>query len=384
MIRTLTGYSDEIDDVELAVSEILEHLNIKENLLRNSIGIIACSLDFIKSGVVRALCGELPFDVVGINTFGSATALGGGYMILSVVVLTSDDASFSAGVSKSVEPNPRQSIEELYNGIAAGLDDEPKLMLAILPFLPRTSGDTLTKCLDSISGGVPIFGFVPSDYTTNFRLPLVIFNGETYQDSCAIVLLSGSVRPRFFSSAIPEDKVLKRKAIVTESDGNYLKSINGTLASEFIESHGIIERGNIWGSKVIPFIIDFNDGTPCIVRVLNMITREGYLILGGEAQENSTIGFGMFDSDDIIDTASCLIDAISETSHDCLLIASCVTRNFILELDNDAEIELFRSRLGNDSPFLFLYGGGEVYPAICGDKNCSNRFHNLTLVCCAL
>jgi hypothetical protein len=229
-----------------------------------------------------------------------------------------------------------------------------------------------------------MFGFVPSDYTTNFRRPLVIFNGEAYPESCAIAMMSGNVNPRFFSESVPENKILRRKAIVTESDENCLRKINGAPASEFMEAHGMIRDGNIWGAKVIPFIIDFNDGTPWTVRVLNIITPDGFLILGGEAKENSTIELCAVESDDIVNTASYLADAVSAGNYDFLIIASCVTRNFILELDNGAEIAIFRSRLGGRLPFLFLYTGGEICPVVYDGESCLNRFHNLTLTCCAL
>jgi hypothetical protein len=145
----------------------------------------------------------------------------------------------------------------------------------------------------------------------------------------------------------------------------------------------MLKDGSTWGAKVIPFIIDFNDGTPWTVRVLNIMTQDGFLILGGEAKENSTIGLSIVESGDIVSTASDLLDDVSGEDHDILIIGSCVTRNFVLELDNTAEIDMFRSRLGGRCPFLFLYTGGEVCP-VAHDGAYLNRFHNLTLVCCAL
>ena len=47
MIKTLTAQTHEIDDVELAVSEILEQLNVGEKLLKNTVGILTCYTEFI-------------------------------------------------------------------------------------------------------------------------------------------------------------------------------------------------------------------------------------------------------------------------------------------------------------------------------------------------
>ena len=65
MIKALTAYTSEVDDVEAAVSEILEQLKPGFGLLKNSIGILACYADFVSSGAVRKICAALPFDVVG-------------------------------------------------------------------------------------------------------------------------------------------------------------------------------------------------------------------------------------------------------------------------------------------------------------------------------
>ncbi|MDR2738996.1 MAG: hypothetical protein LBB68_04085 [Treponema sp.] len=72
MIKVLNACTAEIDDVDLAVSEILEQLDVPGNLRNNSIGIIACYYEFIETGVVAEICKRLPFDVVGCTTLGNA------------------------------------------------------------------------------------------------------------------------------------------------------------------------------------------------------------------------------------------------------------------------------------------------------------------------
>jgi hypothetical protein len=391
MIKALAARTDEVDDADLAVGEIFDRLGISggKNLMRNSIGIIACHLDFINSGVVGAICERAPFDVVGVSTLGSATADEGGELILSMVVLTSDDVSFSAGLSGSLERGCRRQLEEMYRRTFAGLPGRPKLMITFAPSLFNTSedsvsGDEIVRILDSISGSVPMFGTLPSDFTTHIRSPMVLFNGRGYADSCAIVLMSGNINPRFKMTQLSERKVLKRKAIVTASKGNCLKEINGAPAVEYVKSLGLMDDGKIVGAESIPLVIDYNDGTPWGMRALNSVTPEGFLILGGEARMNCSIGIGADDRDGVMGSASEVADAMAECDYDFLFVVSCVTRNFYLGFDTTDEMDLFRSKLGERAPFLFLYGGGEICPVWARNRDFFNRYHNLTLVCCAL
>jgi hypothetical protein len=83
-----------------------------------------------------------------------------------------------------------------------------------------------------------------------------------------------------------------------------------------------------------------------------------------------------------MDMASKMLASLGE--FDFLLIASCITRNFILGWDNMAEIELIQSSLGKKSPFLFVYVAGEFCPVYDADGKSINRFHNTTLISCAL
>ncbi|MDR1979250.1 MAG: FIST C-terminal domain-containing protein [Synergistaceae bacterium] len=380
MIKTLIAHTTEMDDQELAVAEILEQLEIEKNLRRNSVGIMSCYLEFMENEIVRAICERMPFDVVGVNALGSATSGEGGEMVLSLAVLTSDDVFFSAGVSEPLSRDYEKSLAKLYEETASGLTDKPALMLAFAPFFCEIAPDCFLDCLDGASGGVPIFGLAASDYSTEFRKPMVLFNGETYDKSFAILLIAGNIKPRFTSSSIPEEKVMQRKAVITKAEGNLLKEINGVPAIQYMESLGFVKDGKFKGLRTIPLVVDYNDGTPSVLRTIASPTPEGYLILAGAVAENRAFGVGVIDSGHIMETATELANEVRD--YNFLLIASCIARNFVLDWDNMAEITRIRSRLGA-APFLFVYAGGEFCPVKAEDGRLMNRFHNLTLVSCA-
>ncbi|MCL2009688.1 MAG: FIST C-terminal domain-containing protein [Synergistaceae bacterium] len=383
MIRTLIAQTEEIDDLELAVSEILEQLDIERNLLKNSVGIMTCYLDFIENGIVKAICEKLPFEVAGVNVLNSATSKGKGPLSLSLAVLTSDDVFFSAGISGSLAHGHEEPLKEMYEKASAKHEAKPSLILAFTPAAHySTAGDYMVNALSTASGGVPVFGLMPSDYDVGFRSPLVIFGGEVYKDSMAVILISGNVNPRFTYMAVPEEKTLRRKAVVTSSQDNIIKEINGNPAVDYLKSVGLIEDDNSISPQVAPIVLYSDDGTDPVVRTLYAMNSEGFPLLGGVAPEGRTIGVGTLDASDVLGMVSKTVASLGE--YDFLLVVSCVSRNFILGGDDMAEIDLLKSGLGENAPFMFAYAGGELCPVRAADGALVNQFHNLTLISCAL
>ena len=103
MIRSFSAHTYEIDDAALAVEEIKRRLDCDGKLMKNSVGSLACFVDFIETGVVKALSEALPFDILGITTIASASAGQCGETTLCILVLTSDDTEFVPVLSGPVQ-----------------------------------------------------------------------------------------------------------------------------------------------------------------------------------------------------------------------------------------------------------------------------------------
>jgi hypothetical protein len=274
-----------------------------------------------------------------------------------------------------------EPLSEVYGKTSERLSGKPKMILAFAPFVLRGCVDYFVKYLDLLSGDVPLFGGMPSDFTTEFRKPLVIYNGEVYSDSLAIVLVSGNVNPKFTLSVISPHRTIKQRAIVTASEGNILKKVNDELAVNFIRSLGLLKDNNAMELRATPFVLHFNDGAPPALRVIGGVTPEGYLFLGGTAPVGCAITVGAIEYDDVMETATSVAADVGRNPGDFLLVISCMTRNFVMGLDNMDEINHFRATLGGEVPFLFMYTAGELCPVEAKGTSI-NRYHNLTLVTC--
>ncbi|MDR1196280.1 MAG: FIST C-terminal domain-containing protein [Endomicrobium sp.] len=386
MIRTLTAYTSEIDNHETAAAEILEQLDLKKNLLKNSIGIINCHSDFIEAGIVEAICKELPFKTAGTTTLGNCVPGGFAHMQLSIAVLTSDDIIFSSAVTEPLKPdNYKDDLDYAYNKAAKDLPGKPSLVLAFAPLLFDLAGDYIVEALDSLSGGVPIFGTLAVDHTIDYSTAATIYDGKSWKNKLSLILMYGEINPVFSIASVSEDKILGQKAIITESEGNILKRVNDMSVMKYLQSIGLAPNGKIEGLNAIPFIIDFNDGTRTVTRAIFAITPEGYAVCGGVMPLNATLGIGYIDHDDVISTTKETIDKILEQKNrDGLLIFSCLVRNLVLGFDVFAEMEEAEKTIKGKIPYFMSYSGGEICPVYNEEGKFVNRFHNDTIITCLL
>jgi hypothetical protein len=390
MLKALTAYTGEIDDVKVAVSEILQQLNEKE-LLANSVGFLTCYSDFIESGVVKALCDVLPFEVVGSTTLGNSVPGSTGMMLLTLMVLTSDDVSFAVGLTGAFSSENKELLSAEYQAARAKIERQPSLMLSFAPLLVNAGGDFYANAFSEISGGIPNFGMISVDHNIDYHESQVICNGGAYHDRYAFVLLAGNINPQFFTGSISSEKIFREQGVVTASNGNQLQTINDRPAVDYLKQIGLTsdEKGTIIGINTFPFIVDYNDGTMPIVRAIFAQTPEGYAVCGGDIPVGSTLSVGFMDGEEVITTTSeSLSSALALQNASCILMFSCVGRYFSLGYDPMREIERVRELMEETGiPYQFAYSGTELCPVYERKRNndsATNRSHNDTIVICVL
>ena len=384
MLSMLTAQTFEIDDASLAVSEILEQLDLPNRQRKYAVGIMACYPEFLDSGVARAICDSLPFDVVGTTTMASGTPGNRGAMMLALSVITSDTVIPAAVLSKSLVEDHRSTMTVAYDKARAALPATPSLIIALAPVMDYLSGDEVIETLDSISGGLPVFGTLPCDHTNNYSQTYVTFNGVGHENALALVLLSGPITPKFYIVSIPEERRQKQNAIITSSEGNVLRKVNGMPLLKYLETLGMITRDNVDTAKIVPFVVDYNDGTTPVVRGIYRFTPEGSAMCGGLMPENSTLSVGSLNHDDVISSTRRLFQTIkAESNPQLMLVMSCICRGWALGVDVLAEIETVEKESAG-TPYLFSYSGGEICPVYNEGGETFNRFHNFTCVVCAI
>ena len=383
MIASLVAHTFEVDDVELAVSEVIDQLDLDNALRKHSVGIITCHCDFLYSGVVKALSDRLPFDVVGISSLASAAKGKSGLDILTVCVLTSDDVIFSTSLTGSVAQDQKTPIVNAY-AEAAKDRGKPSLVLTYGPLLEHISGNTFVNEITEVSGGVPLFGTLACDHTPAFQEASIIYNGEYYRDRVALVLLYGPVTPKFFCIAISPENAQNQRGRITSSTGNVIHTINGIPAMEYLASIGL-DKEDLKISGSFPLVVDYNDGGQPVGRGIYTVTDNGDVYCGGDVPVGASLSTAILNDEDVLRSAGQLAETIcAQGSNGPLLLLSCISRSLLLGADPLGEVEKLNNVIAGRMPYHMSYSGGEICPVYTENGSTANRFHNFTLIACTL
>jgi len=313
------------------------------------------------------------------STAGKADAL-----MLTIMLITADDVQFVSVVTPSITRNAADEIESTYKSVATSFFARPALVLTYVPFMPAHSGDEYVEILSHASYGAPCFGTIATDDTETFENCYSIFNGEHFRDKMVMTLIYGNFKPKFFIANISEDKISDKGAIITKSRGHIIMEVNNRPVADFFEDMGLAEAIKTrYAMLSLPFLMDYNDGTPKVSKVFVSLTPENYALCAGAMPVGNSIHIAVNEKADILYTSGCAMDKISEFSENAagLLIYSCFSRSLSMGSDCFAEIELVNSK-ANSLPLLMSYSGGEICPTINIQDKSINRFHNNAFIAC--
>ena len=384
-MRMLNAWTLEADDPAIAVAEILEQLDLENRLLTCSAGFITCSYDYVETGMVKAVCEALPFEVVGCTTLTNAVNREAGTLLLCLSVLTADDCRFATALTPALEDKAHAIIGEAFQHAAAQLGAPPGLTLAFLPMLGTVSGELMLDALNDAAAGAPVFGTIACDSdTARYSNTFTLHNGICSRDGMAILLISGNVQPHFTVTSTSEQNLQKQQAIITSSEGSILKEVNGMRAQEYFASIGLSQGEGLEGMSSVPFVVDYNDGSQPVARAIYSLNDDGSASCGGKMPEGGTLSIGRMDVADILLTAEQSLEKLLKNEgHSGIIMFPCLGRNMVLGAMPLSEIEKVQGVLGDSLPWHLAYSGGEVCP-VYGGGGTVNRFHNFTFIACAI
>ena len=381
MLKFLTASTAEVDDPEAAVAEILEQLDLANGLLTRSIGIITCYKEFISIGTLDALCGHLPFDIVGCTVLGSATGATYGMEQLSITVLTSDEIQFSVSLSQEItKDNSQKFIEETWRQARDKLPDDPGLCIAFFPLLDDVSGGLMLRQLDTACGGLPIFGTLSNDALLDTQACHTFLNGEAHPRRFVLLLLHGALTPRFYTASISPKNVRHQKAIVTQSDGYLVNQVNNMPFIDYLASIGV-QKETLIALTTLPFMVDYGDGSPPVVLAIYSISPDGVLS-SGQMPVGAVITFMEIDYDSVMETAESALqlalEDVEKNRANGILAIPCLSRSMMISPNVEAEMQKTTALLSGRLPYMLLYSGGEICPMRTAAGVLVNRFHNFT------
>ena len=382
MIKSYVAFTSEIDDVELAVSEILEQLQPEKNCLKSTVAVVTCYHEFATNGIVAELYKRLNFPIIGTTTTAISTNRGFGQLDCSILMITADDVVFTAACSSSLNDGLEEPFTQMYKSALAGHTGTPKLIISAAPLMLNYAGDHYVEMLGQVSGGVPNFGTLAIDNTPDYSESYVLFNDKVEKDIYGIIVASGNIHPKFLYASFSREYVLAQTATITDSEGNILKEVNGLPIIKYMENMGLAENGKV--SEVlhsVPLILDYDDEGIPVSRVILAWGENGYGMCGGLMPKGTKFSLGTWDKSDVLNTTVRTIESILKNENvSTLLLYSCLARSYSLGTEHLAETEKVNETVPERVPYIFAYSGGEICPV----KNTANAnsFHNNTVIAC--
>jgi len=202
-----------------------------------------------------------------------------------------------------------------------------------------------------------------------------------------MILLYGDIHPRFFVANISKSRILEKNAVVTKSAGSVLMEVNGRPVIDFFKNLGLGEASETqYALSNLPFLLDYNDGTPRVSKIFIALTPEKYAICAGAMPQGSTLYMTVADKDDVMLTTGETIDTILKDIDDSsvLLIYSCISRSMTLGAEQFREMELISQKVGGKLPYMTANSGGEICPTQISEGKAINRFHNNAFIACLI
>ncbi len=384
MITMYTARTAEIDEIDEAIEEIRAQIDFSA-LKAHSGGLIFCHIDFVDSGMVRALCEQLPFPVIGMTSMASEDERGFGLYDLTLTVLTSDEVSFEAGMTGSINRgNYDAEIEALYGQVRERVRDDPGLIISFMPYIRDVAGYEVVSAMDAACGGIPMWGSITNNIDFNYETVQTICGGDALKDGLAMMFLNGPVEAEFIVSSIPERNIANNRAIITDSDGAILRGVNDMPILSYLANIGlVITKENI---TTTPLMVYYEGAAEPVALGFYTLFPDGSVLTGGEMPVGTSFAVGSIDREGIFESAEDgLRQIMAMKERQATLLLPCVTRYIMLSPDQEGELRLISERLKADGkPFMMGYSGGEICPMPGPDGKLRNRFHNYTFCACVL
>lgn len=394
IIKSASVYTESIDDIMLAVSELESQLKEKLTLLKNSVGIIQCDPEFIEAGIMELLYDTLKIPLTGGTTVSSATNEGIGGFMFSMLVLTSNEVDFVVSHTTDISKNYEKAIRSSVLA-ATSCSSKPLALAVMFPSITDNdsiSGDFYIDIMGEVCPDIPVFGtFSVDEDLGKFGRSMSVFNGSALQSELSYLLIFGDVKPRFFVGSAPKRSLLiTTEMVVTRCENGIIQEINDKLAANFFESLELSKDGKLnKGIDFLPILVSVKDKdgkSRTFVRAIIELNSQGFAICRGNIPKGAVLSFASLLKNDILQaTKNVVLDISKEDNINAALVFSCIIRQMNIGADLLRELSYIKDSLQDKVEFISSYSGGEISPVTYNNEEISqNSFHNYSIVACVL
>ena len=395
IFKTTVTLTCELDDIPVAVSELVDETLKKITLRKNSLGILLSDASEDNKALFDGLKERLGYPLAGCTTMGIMTGFNDvGSSGAALITMTSDEECFSVASSEPLtKDNSAAQVEAVYKRALDSLRGKPSMVMVFLPLSKGMVFDIVTEVLDKITGGLPVFGGVASSQDDDCGS--MVFTGDGLSaDRMAMVLISDAAKPVFsVNSRLCALGNMKRT--ITHSEGNVIYKVGEQTFVDFIKQFGL-EFGKVIDGEesladvisMVPLMIELDTPAdfgkvPVVRTIMGFDMERGSGYMGGAVPQGSTVSAAMSNTKDLEITAHAGVSEIKSRmkkhedngyEYSLIMVVSCATR-FIMLGNKNLEAEIIASGIPKGLSFCGLYCFGEICPIFADDDD---RFMNVT------
>jgi hypothetical protein len=400
-MKSAVAITLEIDDLEFAVKELVPQIREKCTFSRHSIGIVHCDADMDVARLGGLLNKELGIDIVGVTT-SAVIERNSGYTDMGILlcVLTADDVNFSVGCAADLSVDGFwDAISGSYKQVRSKTEEDPKLILALAPYIGDLTSENYMEVLDEVSGNVPVFGGVAADHY-DLKFQRTFYNGQAFERGIVFVLFMGNIKPVFSMEHYFSTK-LEKKGVITKSSGNQILKVGSQTFKEYVESIVPVpdEELVIFYFQSTPFVMelpDYEKNEQPVVRALCTIDHQtgagGFL---SKMPEGSVIYITGLQRRNLSESCNGALTDImgrmaenADYEYSMIFISTCNARELLMGDVKNLESDILKEKLAGFPDHLNAigyYGFGEICPTgTRTDGTAINRFHNISFALCAI
>ena len=333
MIESTVLYTEEIDDLELAVKELAAQAEGFE-FQKNSVAILYMDAETEYEELYSMLKDKWNIPFVGMTAMAMLTGKQGYCKSeISIMILTSDNCKFAIGMTGNLNnDNYRDEIKNTYEMLEQELDgEEVKLVLTYGGKIPGMVGDDIVDAVDLLNKKVKLYGALASD-AFKFQNYRVFCNDRIETVAQAFVLVTGDVNPKFISVNSISGKA-NFSYEVTKAEANQVYKLGNGTFLEALEKAGMkSDKTNVITDYIqSPFVITLDKANGLSVEALRNLTflnheNESGAFLGG-IPEGSTLEIGLINMDDVKSTVKKAFEEVfewlKEEGKNCTTILCC-------------------------------------------------------------
>jgi hypothetical protein len=388
-MKVIVTRTYEPDDKESALNILTKQIKEAGPLKKNTYGMMFCHYEFVLSGTAEYIAQNLPFPVIGSSTtlagFSTDKESGDSYdkgqFRLVLVVISGDDIEFTPVLSEPITPN--LSADEICKNTFDNIGKQ-KLGIIILPHIIITDPEKLLDAVTACTNAQLFGGTAVDDSPTYIENCFVIANGKAYRDRVVTLFINGNIDPHFASIVVKEDEPSVITAIITESKGNEIISIDGRPVTEFLTRNGLyLTESKADALNAAVMIVDDGDGDT-YGRSMMFLTPDDHLFVGGSVTTGATVSIEKFTTKNVLDASTFLTRKMLPEYPDThfAFVSSCESRHILLGSHTFDGENMLRRELG-DIPFVLAYAGGEICPspASTPEKPINRVFNQSYCIC---